>query len=62
MEGEFSDTVTTTYSSSTITIRHHERKLKHLNKQKEGKKRLRAMSFGRVQIPQESFLRLFEQQ
>lgn len=39
---------------------HYERKLKHLNKQKEGKKRLRAMSVGRVQIPQESFMRLFE--
>ena len=39
---------------------HYERKLKHLNKQKEGKKRLRAMSFGRVQIPQESFIKLFD--
>ncbi|PWN32250.1 GTP-binding protein lepa [Meira miltonrushii] len=39
---------------------HYERKLKHLNKQKEGKKRLRAMSVGRVQIPQENFMKLFE--
>jgi elongation factor 4 len=39
---------------------HYERKLKHLNKQKEGKKRLRAMSVGRVQIPQESFMKLFD--
>ncbi|UZJ52663.1 hypothetical protein CBS101457_001983 [Exobasidium rhododendri] len=39
---------------------HYERKLKHLNKQKEGKKRLKAMSFGRVQIPQESFVKLFD--
>lgn len=53
-------------SSNGVTLffpshSHHERKLKHLNKQKEGKKRLRAMSFGRVQIPQENFLQLFEQ-
>ena len=40
--------------------RHYERKLKHLNKQKEGKKRLKAMSLGRVNIPQESFIKLFD--
>ena len=34
---------------------HYDRKLKHIKKQKEGKKRLRAMSFGRVQIPLEAF-------
>ncbi|CCF53334.1 hypothetical protein NDA11_002427 [Ustilago hordei] len=32
---------------------HYERKLKHLNKQKEGKKRLKALGVGRVQIPTE---------
>ncbi|WFD18899.1 Translation factor guf1 mitochondrial [Malassezia caprae] len=33
---------------------HYERKLKHLNKQKEGKKRLKAMSLGKVQVPHKS--------
>lgn len=34
---------------------HYERKMKHLQKQKEGKKRLRAMSIGNVELPQEAF-------
>lgn len=29
--------------------------MKHLQKQKEGKKRLRAMSIGNVELPQEAF-------
>jgi translation elongation factor EF-4 len=33
---------------------------KLLGKQKEGKKRLKAMSMGRVRIPQESFVKLFD--
>ena len=33
---------------------HYERKLKHLNKQKEGKKKLKAMSLGKVQVPQKA--------
>ena len=39
---------------------HYERKLKHLNKQKEGKKRLKAMSLGKVQVPQKAFLEVFD--
>ncbi|CEH17181.1 gtp-binding protein lepa [Ceraceosorus bombacis] len=39
---------------------HYERKLKHLTKQKEGKKRLREMSFGRVQVPQDAFLSVLD--
>lgn len=35
---------------------HYERKLKHLNKQKEGKKRLKAMSLGKVQVPHKSYV------
>ena len=35
---------------------HYERKLKHLNKQKEGKKRLKAMSLGKVQLPHKSYV------
>lgn len=35
---------------------HYERKLKHLNKQKEGKKRLKMMGLGRVQIPMEKYV------
>ncbi|KAG0144527.1 hypothetical protein CROQUDRAFT_659847 [Cronartium quercuum f. sp. fusiforme G11] len=34
---------------------HYERKMKHLNKQKEGKKRLKTMSIGNVELPQEAF-------
>ncbi|KAH9823557.1 P-loop containing nucleoside triphosphate hydrolase protein [Melampsora americana] len=34
---------------------HYERKMKHLNKQKEGKKRLKMMSIGNVELPQEAF-------
>lgn len=37
------------------TLLTRRRQLKHLNKQKEGKKRLRAMSIGKIQIPQEAF-------
>lgn len=36
---------------------HYERKLKHLNKQKEGKKRLKAMSLGKVQVPHKAYVR-----
>ncbi|EPQ31887.1 uncharacterized protein PFL1_00086 [Pseudozyma flocculosa PF-1] len=39
---------------------HYERKLKHLNKQKEGKKRLKTMGFGKVQIPTEKFLQVLD--
>ncbi|KAI3628359.1 GUF1 [Malassezia furfur] len=39
---------------------HYERKLKHLNKQKEGKKRLKAMSLGRVQVPQQAFREILD--
>lgn len=39
---------------------HYDRKLKHLNKQKVGKKRLKAMSFGKVQIPQEAFAQVLD--
>lgn len=39
---------------------HFERKLKHLNKQKEGKKRLRSMSLGRVQVPHDAFLKILD--
>ncbi len=39
---------------------HYERKLKHLNKQKEGKKRLKALGVGRVQIPTEKFLEVLD--
>ncbi|WFC99764.1 Translation factor guf1 mitochondrial [Malassezia yamatoensis] len=39
---------------------HYERKLKHLNKQKEGKKRLKAMSLGRVQVPQDAFIQILD--
>jgi translation elongation factor EF-4 len=39
---------------------HYDRKLKHLNKQKAGKKRLKAMSFGKVQIPQEAFAQVLD--
>lgn len=39
---------------------HYERKLKHLNKQKEGKKRLRSMSLGRVQVPHSAFLDILD--
>lgn len=35
---------------------HYERKLKHLNKQKEGKKRLKAMSLGKVQVPHKAYV------
>lgn len=34
---------------------HYERKMKHLQKQKEGKKKLRSLSIGKVEIPQEAF-------
>ncbi|MBW0469497.1 hypothetical protein O181_009212, partial [Austropuccinia psidii MF-1] len=34
---------------------HYERKMKHLQKQKEGKKKLRMLSVGKVEIPQEAF-------
>ncbi|CAH7685752.1 GTP-binding protein lepa, partial [Phakopsora pachyrhizi] len=34
---------------------HYERKMKHLQKQKEGKKKLKLMSIGKVEIPQEAF-------
>jgi translation elongation factor EF-4 len=36
------------------------RKDKVLGKQKEGKKRLKEMSFGKVQIPHENFIKLFD--
>ena len=39
---------------------HYERKLKHLNKQKEGKKRLKAMSLGRVQVPHKAFMDILD--
>ncbi|WFD06337.1 Translation factor guf1 mitochondrial [Malassezia vespertilionis] len=39
---------------------HYERKLKHLNKQKEGKKKLKAMSLGRVRVPQEVFVKILD--
>ena len=39
---------------------HFERKLKHLNKQKVGKKRLKAMSLGRVQVPHNAFMDILD--
>ncbi|WFD30791.1 Translation factor guf1 mitochondrial [Malassezia sp. CBS 17886] len=37
---------------------HYERKQKHLNKQKEGKKKLKQLSIGRVRVPQEVYMNL----
>lgn len=38
---------------------HYERKMKHLVKQREGKKRLKERSIGRVSIPTSAFLSVF---
>ncbi|KAN0066460.1 Translation factor guf1 mitochondrial [Thecaphora frezii] len=39
---------------------HYDRKLKKLQAQKEGKKRLKTMGFGKVQIPTEKFLQVLD--
>lgn len=41
------------YPLSYISLGHYERKLKHLNKQKEGKKKMKRI--GNIDLPQEAF-------